>query len=256
MTWKHSLSPRPQRERSPCQLLLCGPPGGPRSKRRGRQVRRVSSASAPSVSPPTRSGRLGPCPSHPRGRRLRRQDRARGGSRCPSRFGLPRAPHPHARPLRPQGGARYTPQSLEPRRGPLSLPPSQVQSRRPAPRGVAVRLRCWGPAVPRLPRGLSSAAAGPAVPLLQCPPPDSHPGAGRPTPALRGRWSPSSEPRVTSCLRAPWQVAPRGARAPTSAWRPWARPFEGTLSLASGFPKAPCLSERPRPAVCLAQLCL
>lgn len=126
LTWKHSLSPRPQRERSPCQLLLCGPPGGPRGKRRGRQVRRDSSASALSVSPPTRSGRLGPCPSHPRGRRLRRQDRARGGGRCPSRFGLPRAPHPHARPLRPQGGARYTPQSLEPRRGPLSLPPSQA----------------------------------------------------------------------------------------------------------------------------------
>lgn len=256
MTWKHSLSPRPQRERSPCQLLLCGPPGGPRSKRRGRQVRRVSSASAPSVSPPTRSGRLGPCPLTlgAAGSDGRTEPGEGGAARLASACPVPPT-RTHALCV-PKGVHVTHPRVWNRGGAPSPFHLRRLQSRRPAPRGVAVRLRCWGPAVPRLPRGLSSAAAGPAVPPLQCPPPDSHPGAGRPTPALRGRWSPSSEPRVTSCLRAPWQVAPRGARAPTSAWRPWARPFEGTLSLASGFPKAPCLSERPRPAVCLAQLCL
>lgn len=78
-----------------------------------------------SLSPHT-VGTTGPLPLSPSGPQAQTAGQSPGRGRCPSRFGLPRAPHPHARPLRPQGGARYTPQSLEPRRGPLSLPPSQA----------------------------------------------------------------------------------------------------------------------------------
>lgn len=256
MTWKHSLSPRPQRERSPCQLLLCGPwEGHGANAGEGRCV--VSPPPRPPQSlPPHGRDDWAPAPLTlgAAGSDGRTEPGEGGAARLASACPVPPT-RTHALCV-PKGVHVTHPRVWNRGGAPSPFHLRRLQSRRPAPRGAAVRLRCWGPAVPRLPRGLSSAAAGPAVPPLQCPPPDSHPGAGRPTPALRGRWSPSSEPRVTSCLRAPWQVAPRGAWAPTSAWRPWARPFEGTLSLASGFPKAPCLSERPRPAVCLAQLCL
>lgn len=226
-----------------------------------------------SLSPHT-VGTTGPLPLSPSGPQAQTAGQSPGRGRCPSRFGLPRAPHPHARPLRPQGGARYTPQSLEPRRGPLSLPPSQ------APKPAAGSPRGRSPAAllgPRCPTPASGLVIGRVWPCgpprcsarhltptpgLGAPPPCS--GAAGPPPQSpasppvcghRGR-SPHEEPGPRPRLGVPGLVPSRGLflwlpdfrrlracpsdPAPLCAWRSCASELDGPPTQPEGR-RAPSL---------------